>query len=418
MKKFTLRSVVFMLLACTAVFQGCLKDTASRTYTMFVPVYKTVAEVRSAIKNDVAMPVRNPGKLFVLGNYIFLNEIDKGIHVIDNTDPSAPVNKYFIAIPGNLDLAVKGNILYADLYRDLVTIDISNPAAIQVKKISEGVFPARTYSTWFVADPNRVIVDWIKKDTTVTAIGNEQLMLQDSRGAVFLTAQFSSSTKATSPGVGGSMARFTLVNNYLYTVGNTDLNVFNISEPANPAFITTVNAGWRIETIYPFKNKLFMGARSGMFIVNIDNPALPVLQSQFTHATACDPVIAEGDYAYVTLHAGTACEGTLNELEIINVQNVESAYRVNSYTLTSPQGLSKSGNTLFVCDGIAGVKIFDATDVNNLKLIKTVDGIDAYDIIAQNNNAIVVGKDGLYQYDYSNLNNVKLRSKLTVSRYN
>jgi hypothetical protein len=49
------------------------------------------------------------GKLFIQGHYIFLNEVDKGIHVIDNSNPAQPRNVAFIDIPGNVDLAVKGN---------------------------------------------------------------------------------------------------------------------------------------------------------------------------------------------------------------------------------------------------------------------------------------------------------------------
>ncbi|MEJ7679189.1 MAG: hypothetical protein WKG06_15310 [Segetibacter sp.] len=133
-------NMAIVLFTCMGLLQGCLKDTSTRTYTLYTPVYKTVDEVRANIKSDAPAPVKNPGKIFVLGNYIFLNEIDKGVHVIDNRNPAAPVNKYFIAIPGNLDLAVKGKILYADNYRDLVTLDISNPDHVQVKRSQKMFF--------------------------------------------------------------------------------------------------------------------------------------------------------------------------------------------------------------------------------------------------------------------------------------
>src|SRR5215210_6466841 len=102
------RSIAIALFVCSALLQGCLKDSATRTYSLYIPVYKTVAEVRADIKSDASVPVEKPGKIFVSGNYIFLNEINKGVHIIDNSNPGSPVNKYFIAIPGNLDLAVKG----------------------------------------------------------------------------------------------------------------------------------------------------------------------------------------------------------------------------------------------------------------------------------------------------------------------
>src|SRR5688500_18833604 len=91
-------------LACCFVFllQGCLKDTVRHTYsyTFYRPVYKTAEEVRANIKTNGSEQIERPGKIFVKGNYIFLNEVDKGIHVIDNSNPSQPKNISFINIPG------------------------------------------------------------------------------------------------------------------------------------------------------------------------------------------------------------------------------------------------------------------------------------------------------------------------------
>ncbi len=418
MKKIsTFCAVAAMLIFSSLIFQGCLKDTVSRTYTMYTPLYKTSAEVRANIKSDVPVSVKNPGKMFVLGNYIYLNEIDKGVHIIDNSNPGAPVNKYFIAIPGNLDLAVTGNTLYADLYNDLVTLDISDPSSVKIKKITEDVFPFRRYGNGFVPIAGKVIVDWIKKDTTVTTnidewAGRRNVVFQ-SRDAMLL----SSNASAVAPtGISGSMARFTLLNNYLYTVTDNALNVFNVSEPQSPVFTTKINIGWGIETIYPFKTNLFIGSTTGMFVYNASNPAQPTLLGNFSHARRCDPVIADDNYAYVTLRGGGACGGAANELNVIDIKNIQSTRLVKTYPLTNPYGLSKDGNTLFICDGTAGLKVFDAADVNSLKLLQTVNGINAYDVITINGIAIVVAKDGLYQYDYNNRSNLKLLSSLSYTK--
>lgn len=403
-------TVVFF--ACTSLFQSCLKDSATKTYTVFTPVYKSVSEVRAGIKSDAPAPVSKPGKIVILGNYIFLNEIDKGVHVIDNTNPSAPVNKFFIAIPGNLDLAVKGNTLYADLYRDLVTIDISNPAAIEVKKITKNVFQPRQYTSFFIQDTAKVIVDWIKKDTTVSA--SEQPLYFP--GGVLYSYQNSASVSTVVPsaiGISGSMARFTLLNNYLYTVADNNLNVFDIAQPQNPVFTNRQTLGWQIETIFPFKEKLFIGSQTGVYVFSTANPAQPALLSMFGHISICDPVIADDNFAYVTLHDGTICHGTLNQLDVLDISNITSPRYIKTYPLTSPHGLSKDGNTLFICDGVAGLKVFDAEDVNNIKLLQTIDGINAYDVIAFNHNAIVVTTNGLYQYNYTNNKQVTLTSKIT-----
>lgn len=155
---------VFVFLVLSLIFlPGCLKDKVTRTYTIYTPVYKTTAEVRSNIKSDVARDIAKPGKLFIRGQYIYLNETDKGIHIIDNSNPSSPRNVAFVAIPGNLDLAVKGNILYADLYTDLVTLDITNPLHAELKSIIPNAFPFRRYPNGFTLDKTKIIVDWQKK---------------------------------------------------------------------------------------------------------------------------------------------------------------------------------------------------------------------------------------------------------------
>jgi len=68
-------------------FPGCVKDKCKKTYsyTCYAPVYKTTAEVRANIKSYA--PGENPGKIYTLGNYIFLNETDRGIHVFGNSNP-------------------------------------------------------------------------------------------------------------------------------------------------------------------------------------------------------------------------------------------------------------------------------------------------------------------------------------------
>ncbi|MEO6134833.1 MAG: hypothetical protein ABIP35_06750 [Ginsengibacter sp.] len=403
------------------VFSGCIKDNCQKTYhyTFFQPVYKTTSEVKANIKSNAAREIENPGKLFIQGNFIFLNEIDKGIHIIDNRNPTAPHNVAFIDIPGNLDLAVKGNALYADLYTDLVTLDISDPLNVVVKKYNEGVFPHRSYGYGFSGDSSKIITNWEQRDTTITenCAGSQSFW----GGAYNDFAQVSNGgTKATSSspvGKGGSMARFAIVNNKMYTVSFSDLNVFNIASVFSPVYITKVAiSNWQIETIFPMANKLFIGSQTGMYVYNIDNPNNPILAGQFSHVQSCDPVIADDNYAYVTLRTGSACQGFNNQLEILKLNNFTDPKLMKTYSLTNPHGLSKDGNLLFICDGKDGLKIFNSSNVSDLQLIKTFPGIETYDVIAFNNIAIVVAKDGMYQYDYSDVNNIHLVSKLSIVR--
>ncbi|MEO8412453.1 MAG: hypothetical protein ABI472_02290 [Ginsengibacter sp.] len=413
-------SLIFLLI--TSLFSGCVKDTCkhSYSYTFYQPIYKTTEEVRANIKSNPAQEIVEPGKIVILGNYIFLNEIDKGIHIIDNSNPSSPKNIAFVDIPGNEDLAIKGNTLYADLYTDLVSLDVSNPLHVIVKKFNDGVFPFRIYTNGFYGDSTKIIVDWIKKDTMLVDDCGGGLRFIDS-GGFFLSnnaAAQSSDGKSTSAiGHAGSMARFAIISDRMYTVSNADLNIFDISNPFSPAFTKTININsWNIETIFPFKNKLFIGSQNGIFIYNINNPDNPEMDGQFGHFKSCDPVIADDSYAYVTLRSGSpVCQGFSNELDVLRLNSLTDPQLVKTYQFTNPHGLSKDGNLLFICDGSGGLKIFDASNVQNLNLIKEVGGIETYDVIAYNKIAFVVAKDGLYEYNYSDVNNIHQVSKISIA---
>jgi hypothetical protein len=413
MKKFL---YLFLYSSILFLLQGCIKDKVTHTYTILTPIYKTKAEVYGNIKSNSPKEIQAPGKIFIYDKYIFLNEVDKGVHIIDNSNPANPVIKAFIDIPGNLDIAVKGNTLYADMYDELVAVDITNPLNAKLMKNIPGVFPERNYSNGFIANNGRVIVGWTRKDTTVEVQPSKDYIVYDRMVAA--TGFFSNSSKAAAPapGVAGSMARFSIVNDYLYAVDRHTLKSISISSPNEPHLVTTTNAGWDIETIYPFKDKLFLGSMGGVFIFDISNGAAPVSQGNFVHARACDPVIADDQYAYVTLRAGTTCGPTTNELEIIDIKDLKSPALLKTYPMTNPKGLGKDNNLLFICDGKEGVKVYDATHIADLHLLKTINGIEANDVIAIGGIILIVANEGLYQYDYSNASHISFVSKIPVSK--
>lgn len=394
------------LFLVTAWISGCTKDTVTESYTYFKPVYKTKAEVKAEAKSGPAVSITNPGKLFVRGNYAFLSELDKGVHIIDFSNPAAPRNIAFVNIPGCVDLAVRGNYLYADCYTDLVTIDISNPQQVLVKQFIEGVFPHRMYSNGFSPDTTKIITSWVRVDTVVKR-SMDDMPLFNSRRDLLVFANFSSSgpsaNVAVTNGTGGSMARFALMGERLYTVSWSDLKVFNTSNAAAPVYVKTVQfTQGNIETVFPYNDKLFIGSQTGMFIYNASNPDNPVKLGQFAHARVCDPVIADDHFAFVTLRSGSTCAGFLNQLDIIDINTLTSPSLLKSYSLREPAGLSKDGNLLLICDGRDGLKIFDAGNVYNLVQVKQISGMEAYDVIALGGLAITVAKDGLYFINYSN----------------
>ncbi len=98
--------------------------------------------METSVKHQAARPISNPGKLYQYGSYIFINERYKGIHIIQNQDPASPQNIGFIQVPGNVDFAVRGDVLYVDNAVDLVAIDIHDLPQITVTKRIPNTFPA------------------------------------------------------------------------------------------------------------------------------------------------------------------------------------------------------------------------------------------------------------------------------------
>ncbi len=410
----------------SVLFSSCLKDKCEQTssYKYFKPVYMSYTDLRDAVKSTPSQELNEVGKVYYKDNFIYVNEVNKGIHVIDNTNPSSPQNVSFINIPGNIDMAVKGNILYADSYIDLVAIDISNPTNIaEVNRVTE-VFPTRIYTYGYVGDISAgVIVDWIERDTIVVQDCNTYYPLsyenQYSGDVLMMSSSFSSSTTTTttsSPGTGlaGSMARFCIYQNYLYTLDDRNMKLFDINNPSNPIPGNIINIGWNIETIFPYMDKLFIGSTNGVFIFNNSNPSSPTQIAQFVHATSCDPVIVSGNYAYSTLRSGTSCQGFTNQLDIIDITNISNPVLKVSYQMTNPHGLGMDGTTLFICDAAGGLRVYDTTDPLNMISKQVISGFIPFDVIPVNNVLIVVATDGLYQYDYSNTSSLQLLSKITI----
>jgi hypothetical protein len=408
----------WLLPAIIVLFSGCLKDKVSRTYQIMRPVYEDKAVVYNNIKSGPVQHLSRPGKIYIRGNYLYVNEIDKGIHIFENTDPTHPRAISFIKIPGNLDIAVSGQYLYADMYTDLLTIDIGDPLNARIVDSSANVFPDRNFQMGWYPDGNKIIVGWIIKDTTITDEPNVNWWGGGCAACDFVAVpQFSSGAAKANyvPGISGSMARFVTVNSYLYAVSTSSLMVYDISNASDPQKGNELQVGWNLETIFPFANNLFIGSRSGMFIYSISDPSNPQQLSNYQHVTSCDPVISDGDYAFVTLRSGTACEGFTNQLDVLNINNILNPQLVKSYPMHNPHGLGKDGNTLFICDGTDGVKIYNAQDVLNISLIHQIENLNAYDAIPWEGRLIVTAEDGIHQYDYSDLHNIRSLSTIYIS---
>ena len=168
-----------------SIFTSCLKDkcTSNITYIRVDPVYKTLEEIHNgtAVK-EAPRELEKPGQLYYYHNTLFVVEKGEGIHVIDNADPLNPINKAFIKIPGNEDIGIKDDLLYANSYIDLLVINLQTH---EVVGRAESVF-----QPWFYdLTSDQVIVEYVETEVTETMNCEDQQKLY-SRGGFFYQGGF------------------------------------------------------------------------------------------------------------------------------------------------------------------------------------------------------------------------------------
>ncbi|HAM98191.1 MAG TPA: hypothetical protein DCQ26_06235 [Marinilabiliales bacterium] len=423
MKTNTVSKFLFGFVVLVAM--ASCQDTVTETYYVNTPVYMTYDELRTSFKSGEAQEIIQSGKIYFKDDYIYVNEFQKGIHIIDNSDPENPINMKFIDIPGNVDLAIKGNILYADSYVDLVSIDISDIENIVEVDRDTNIFPyiIPAYDDGIVEgiDQNQgVIIGYTVTERTynVKDEGNyyNKFWYRGEIDVMYDGASGNPTSGSETSGTGGSMARFTLNQNYLYVVDNASLKLFNISQSDNPAFEKYIGIGWNIETIFPYQDKLFIGSQTGMYVYSIQNPANPQFLSEFRHASSCDPVVVNGNYAYVTLRGGNLCGAIESQLNVIDISTIENPKLVATCLMEEPYGLGIDDSVLFVCDGNAGLKIYNAANPLEIDshLLASYPDNHAFDVIPLGDVLVMIGVDGLYQYDYSDLNNIRELSHIDI----
>jgi len=371
---------------------------------------------RSSVEVIAPKTIEEPGKIYVYQDYIFVGDVHSGIHIIDNSDPKSPKAIKFIQIPGNEDISVKDNFLYADSATDLVVFDISDINNVSIIEQLEDVFNVYNYDIPVEAEAvdygkfdfdDDIIVGWTLTTERRKKVDNTMDKALDD--GVVLSAGAESTT-----GTGGSLARFQIVDNYLYTVGNYEMAIFNIQNLAEPVLSNTQYAGWNIETMFQAEGYLYLGSTNGMYIYNLVNPSSPEFVSDFKHWEGCDPVVVDGDYAYLTLRGGNLCGQLESVLEVIDISDKTNPTLAARYNLENPYGLGIKNDMLYVCDGTAGLKLFERETSEDLRLVNSLKDIQAKDVIPLEKSLIMIGEKTLYQYEYIE-NNIGLISSYILN---
>lgn len=431
MKKIILFGIGLSLFlnACTLLSPN--KETEDREYVdvaYAVPKYESVQNLASKIDIEAPKEYNEAGKIIQYGAYLFINEPNEGIHIVYNANPSAPENRSFINLPGSKDMIIIDNHLYADMYSALVVLDISdleNPILLENFTV-EDVFYHNPYDVIPISFFNQDYA-YFKYDSVDTSKGivtsweielrreplEEQNIYYDD--VVFATASSAENdTSERTTSVSGSMARFLPVEDFLYAINENELLLFQIDTNYQPIAWGRMDTQTQAETLYHLNDFLFVGSTTGMLLYDVTTPGNPEYLSSIEHFRSCDPVVADENYAYVTLRGGTNCFTDLNELQIISLENPRELEVASRHVLFNPHGLAIRGDHLIVCDGTAGVKVVDISDKEAPEVVNTFLIDFAYDVIIDYPTAMIVGESKLYQFDISSLPEITKISEILL----
>jgi len=403
---------IALILGVVALLSAC-NDKVKTKYLTNVPVYTDYETFRSSGAFNAPKNIEKKGAIYIYEQFLYIVEPDKGIHFIDNSDPSSPQKIGFLDLIGATGMAIKDNYLYANSFIDLVVFDISTIHTPKKVARLENVFPTAlpvsefNYPYEAIDKELGVVTSWEVEKVEERLTYQNPAFVNCFECEVFTTTNFDSgvNNEGTTTGIAGSTAKFAILDEVLYVMEEERfLNPFDISTPTTPIELQDSPIGGTIETLFPYKGFLFMGTPTGMLIYSVVDPENPTNISRFSHARGCDPVVVQGDYAYVTVRSGGRCGSAENVLSVINISNINAPFLEQNFLMENPHGLGIDGNSLFICDGEAGLKVFDASNPveSGNKLTHHFDKIQATDIIPYGNNAILVGDDGIFQYDYSN----------------
>lgn len=158
--------MTLLLLALTLT--TCIRPTVDipEEVTGLAPIYAT--DDWETIEYLGPQPVYRLGKIYYKAPYIFVSENYQGVHIIDNSDPYQPERVGFLRIYGQTDMAIRGDVLYANNGEDLVAIDISELTEPKLLSRTPKAFPNINaaspdgYAGWFeCVDPARgTVIGW------------------------------------------------------------------------------------------------------------------------------------------------------------------------------------------------------------------------------------------------------------------
>lgn len=202
-------------------------------------------------------------------------------------------------------------------------------------------------------------------------------------------------------GTGGSLAQFTILNNNLVVLNGSSVRNYGIEDDGQLTFINELPIGGELETIFPYNNNILIGSSNAVHFLGFDGDNLLTYLSEYSHLTACDPVVAKNGLAFSTLKISDCRSGTIDFLEAIDISDIENPQVLKVYETDSPFGLAIMDSFLFVCEK-GGLSMYSYAGNGELTEVdfQEIPNVVPLDLIIANSHLIIRTDDGFLNLSY------------------
>jgi len=388
-KLFPLASLAIFLLLMSA----CQKDSCEQTWTQLatVPVTLDRQAVQDSIEAQGPREFCTGGNLYAYGNYLFVNLPRKGYHVLDNADKSNPTPVGFLQIPGATNMAFVDGRMISDSYADLLVLDFQSHTELELLSSTENFL---LEATGFEIPGTEVAIGFEQREVTFTQACDGNVTGRWGGGweedALFSADRNSGGGGIGTPNVNtaGSLARMAFCDRSLYVLGNSQLSTYSLTNSDELLNTNNTPMNWGQEALIRRGDFLYVASTSALEIYDIADCDVPTRLGTAPHRWARDPVAVEGNRAVLTTRWGNPDDGNPDdgssggEIMVFDITDRTNPELLRRHAMTFPVGIAMHEGTVYVCDEVDGLRVFDfSTELSG--------GLDRHEIERHEDDGVV-----------------------------
>jgi|GEM_PF-2008553 len=344
-----------------------------------------------------------PEAVAVAGNTAFVAAGAGGMHVVDVTNPAAPVLRATVASTAAEGVDVDGDLAAVALGVSGVNFyDVSVPTApallgswsggeVHAIRIDGDVATLADGSGGVVlldiADPTGPVL--VESDASITTVrdvtgsGTVVFAAHDNGLAVYSSAQTPAVALERSVTT-GSMAHPTAIRvsgNYAYMADGV-LRIFDASRTAPLDSVSTWGSAG-VSAVDVDGSLAYVDALGTFTVLDVSNPSAPTVVGSVASGTfgAASDIVASGDLVFVSYE--------FDGLYVFDVSNPAAPTLLDSYPSSNALDVDVSGATVFLADVNAGLRIISAANPSALTLQATYAATNLRAVVVSGKHAFV-----------------------------